>query len=47
MNVNAIRELNKRKTSFIYKELTMRFTQQVEKGLDGMGLERQSNGEMK
>lgn len=47
MNVNAIRELNKRKTSFIYKELTMQFTRQIKKGLDGIGLEGQSNGEMK
>lgn len=47
VNVNVMRKLNTQKTSFIHKELTVRFTRQVKKGLDGIELEGQSNGEMK
>ncbi len=42
-----MRKLNTWKTSFFHKELTVRFTRQVKKGLDGIELEGQSNGEMK
>lgn len=47
VNVNVMRKLNTWKTSFFHKELTVRFTRQVKKGLDGIELEGQSNGEMK